>query len=57
MIFKLKETPTTMARPRITPDPNQLEALQRRLSALNYQPMNGFHRDQRQHKQSRRLRG
>ncbi len=37
-------------RPHITPDPRQAAELERRMSALDYYPQNGFHRDRRQHR-------
>jgi hypothetical protein len=42
-----------MLRPRVTPDPDQAAELQRRMSALDYYPENGFHRDQRQDRLAR----
>ena len=42
MIFRTKETAAIVVRPRITPDPSHVAALQRRMSELNYQPQNGF---------------
>jgi hypothetical protein len=53
MIFRLKPTSSTVMRPRVTPDPDQAAALQRRINALAYHPENGFHRDQRQRRQER----
>lgn len=48
MIFKLRDLPTTPMRPRVTPDPQRAAELARRMSALDYCPENGFHRDRRQ---------
>jgi hypothetical protein len=39
--------------PKVTPDPEQARALERRLASLAYQPTNGFHRDTRQPKKER----
>jgi hypothetical protein len=55
MIFRGKDA--IVHRPKITPDPSQVEALQRRFRELSYQPQNGFHRDLRQDRQPPRLRG
>jgi hypothetical protein len=52
MIFKLKTTESSFVRPRVTPDPDQAEMLQRKMNALNYSPANGFHRDMRQCRQT-----
>lgn len=51
MIFKLKSSTVSFARPRVTPDPDQAAQLQRKMDALNYCPANGFHRDLRQDRQ------
>jgi hypothetical protein len=40
--------PSSVVRPRVTPDPQHAAELQRRFSELAYSPENGFHRDQRQ---------
>jgi hypothetical protein len=48
MLFRLRETPSTVVRPRVTPDPQHAAELARRISELAYCPENGFHRDQRQ---------
>jgi hypothetical protein len=53
MLFKLKSTESKVERPRVTPDPDQAEKLQRKFQALNYHPSNGFHRDMRQNRQLR----
>lgn len=37
-----------LARPRVTPDPQQAAELERRRQKLEYRPEFGFHRDQRQ---------
>jgi hypothetical protein len=44
---------STIVRPRVTPDDDQAVALQRKFDALNYQPVNGFHKDRRQTRLSR----
>ena len=48
MILQLKLSPPTLLRPRVTPDPGDAAALQRRMSELAYYPENGFHRDRLQ---------
>ena len=48
MIFKLKRSSDALVRPRVTPDPNQAAELERRMSAVEYYPENGFHRDRMQ---------
>jgi hypothetical protein len=53
MIFKLKSSESAFARPRVTPDPEQAAALERKMNALSYYPSNGFHRDVRQCRQVR----
>ena len=53
MIYKMTVWPSAVLRPRVTPDPEQAAALQKRISALDYYPENGFHRDQRQDRQAR----
>jgi hypothetical protein len=53
MIFKVQAWPSAVLRLRVTPDPDQAAKLQRRISALDYCPENGFHRDQRQDRQAR----
>lgn len=55
MIFRGKDA--IVHRPKITPDPSQVAALQRRFEELSYQPQNGFHRDLRQGRQPPRQRG
>lgn len=37
-------------RPRVTPDPEAADVLERKLRSLAYYPTNGFHRDQQQRK-------
>jgi len=37
-------------RPKVTPDPQAVAALERKFSELEYVPENGFHRDQQQPK-------
>jgi hypothetical protein len=49
MIFRLRDLPiSSVMRPRVTPDPQRAAELERRMSALDYCPENGFHRDRRQ---------
>jgi len=55
MLFRLRETPASVVRPRVTPDPQHAAELEKRFSKLDYSPENGFHRDQRQNRQARRL--
>jgi len=49
-MFRGKQTQSAawMLRPRVTPDPARAAELERRMSALDYCPENGFHRDCRQ---------
>lgn len=55
MMFKLKTAELPFVRPRVTPDPDQAAALQRKMEALSYTPVNGFHRDLRQCRRTRTL--
>lgn len=51
MLFAMKPSTKSSAvsvRPRITPDPSQAAALERKIQSLNYHPQNGFHRDRAQ---------
>ena len=48
MLFRLRDLPSSIVRPRVTPDPQHAAELEKRLRALDYSPENGFHRDQRQ---------
>jgi hypothetical protein len=48
MLFRLRNTTSSIVRPRVTPDPQRAAELQKRFSELAYSPENGFHRDQRQ---------
>jgi hypothetical protein len=48
MMFRLRESPSSVVRPRVTPDPQHAAELARKISELAYSPENGFHRDQRQ---------
>ena len=48
MLFRLRDLPTSIVRPRVTPDPQRAAELEKRLKELAYSPENGFHRDQRQ---------
>jgi len=52
MLFKWKLTEPSFVRPRVTPDPEQAALLERKMNALSYYPTNGFHRDQRQARQT-----
>ena len=53
MIFKLKSSEASFVRPRVTPDPERAASLERKMNALSYCPVNGFHRDLQQHRQPR----
>lgn len=53
MLFRLKDTQSSVVRPRVTPDPDAAAQLERRMSELAYHPENGFHRDRRQSRQGR----
>jgi hypothetical protein len=53
MIFRLKATRSSILHLRVTPEPGQAEVLRKRMSALEYSPENGFHRDLRQERQAR----
>jgi hypothetical protein len=53
MLFRLRDQPSSIVRPRVTPDPLHAAELEKRISELAYSPENGFHRDQRQHRCSR----
>ena len=55
MMFRLRELPSTVVRPRVTPDPQHAAELARRFSELAYTPELGFHRDQRQERRAPRL--
>lgn len=55
MLSRLRESPSSVVRPRVTPDPQHAAALEKRFSELAYSPENGFHRDQRQGRQAPRL--
>ena len=48
MLFAIKPSRPSVARPRVTPDPSQAAALEQKIKALNYCPENGFHRDRSQ---------
>lgn len=48
MLFELKPSRASVARPRVTPDPGQAAALERKIKSLSYHPENGFHRDRSQ---------
>jgi hypothetical protein len=52
MLFKLRDMPSSIVRPRVTPDPQHAAELEKRISELAYSPENGFHRDQRQHRRA-----
>jgi hypothetical protein len=53
MIFRMKATRSSVLHLRVTPDPGQAAELRKRMSALDYSPENGFHRDHRQPRQAR----
>jgi hypothetical protein len=53
MMFRLREMPSPVVRPRVTPDPLHAAELERRFSELAYRPENGFHRDRRQVRHAR----
>jgi len=53
MIFRMKASRSSVLQLRVTPDPGQAAELRKRMSALEYCPENGFHRDQRQDRQPR----
>jgi hypothetical protein len=53
MLFRLKDTQSTIVRPRVTPDPEAAAQLERRMSELTYHPENGFHRDRQQSRRGR----
>lgn len=55
MLFRLRDMPSSIVRPRVTPDPQHAAELARRFSELAYSPENGFHRDQRQDRRAPRL--
>jgi hypothetical protein len=48
MLFRLRDMPSSVVRPRVTPDPQHAAELAKRFSELAYCPENGFHRDQQQ---------
>jgi hypothetical protein len=48
MLFRLRDLPMSIVRPRVTPDPQRAAELEKRLRELAYSPENGFHRDQQQ---------
>ena len=48
MLCRLRDLPSSIVRPRVTPDPQHAAELAKRFSELHYCPENGFHRDQRQ---------
>ena len=53
MVFRLRELPSSVVRPRVTPDPQHAAELAKRFSELAYSPENGFHRDQQQVRRAR----
>jgi|GEM_PF-6267361 len=55
MFFRWKSTDPSFVRLRVTPDPEQAALLERKMSALNYYPTNGFHRDLKQGRQTRAM--
>lgn len=52
MLFRLRDTASSLVRPRVTPDPQHAAELEKRFSELAYSPENGFHRDQQQHRRA-----
>ena len=52
MMFRLRDRPSSIVRPRVTPDPQHAAELAKRFSELAYSPENGFHRDQRQYRRA-----
>jgi hypothetical protein len=52
MLSRLRNLPTSIVRPRVTPDPQHAAELEKRFSELAYSPENGFHRDQQQHRRA-----
>ena len=52
MLSRLRDLPSTIVRPRVTPDPQRAAELEQRFNELAYSPENGFHRDQRQHRRA-----
>ena len=53
MSFRLSQLPSSVVRPRVTPDPERAQELQRRMSELAYRPENGFHRDRHERRRPR----
>jgi hypothetical protein len=53
MMFRLRESPSSVVRPRVTPDPQHAAELARKISELAYSPENAFHRDQQQARRAR----
>jgi hypothetical protein len=52
MLFRLRDMPSSIVRPRVTPDPERAAELEKRFSELAYNPENGFHRDQQQRRRA-----
>lgn len=52
MLFRLRDLPTSIVRPRVTPDPERAAELEKRFSELAYSPETGFHRDRQQHRRA-----
>lgn len=52
MLLRLRDLPSSIVRPRVTPDPQHAAELERRFSELAYSPENGFHRDQQQRRRA-----
>jgi hypothetical protein len=52
MLLRLRDIPTSILRPRVTPDPERAAELEKRISELAYYPENGFHRDQQQRRRA-----
>jgi hypothetical protein len=51
MFLRTKDdVPNAIIRLRVTPHPDHVAELQRRISSVRYQPESGFHRDHSQHR-------
>jgi len=50
MLFKLFRKPSYESRPRFEQDPSLAEALERRISEIEFRPSKGFLKDQQQPK-------
>jgi hypothetical protein len=52
MIYLMRNRAVAIVRPRVVPDDAQASALQAKLAALDYTPLNGFHKDRKQDRRS-----